>query len=240
MNSSQVDHEKTAKSDQNHELSKRHQCHLLKRNVENKVMTSQVVDKEIVTGDSIAIFANKNDQKNPPDVPHTPPRRSNFEKLWLVFEEKMKGNEVLEFAKSSHSPSLTRLMQLNEKKLSESLKNKRDSSNKKKLKKLEKETKLAKETKERLKVRDIQVMFDKMSQNSAIEGKSQNKNSSRPKIDVNNDGIVDESDNSNDQNVHSQGGSKGGRGASTTLPPGDYKKNYFGRPKLSQSGNKED
>ena len=76
-------------------------------------------------------------------------------------------------------------MQLNEKKLSESLKNKRDSSNKKKLKKLEKETKLAKEIKERLKVRDIQVMFDKMSQNSAIEGKSQNKNSSRPKIDVN-------------------------------------------------------
>ena len=65
--------------------------HLLKHNVENKVMTLQVVDKEIVTGDSIAIFANKNDQKNPPDVPHTLLKDQILKNCGSFLKKKLKG-----------------------------------------------------------------------------------------------------------------------------------------------------
>ena len=195
MKSSRVINENVTPVRHNHEHFEQHQRHLFNCNDKNTVMTSHMVVKD---SDCIGTFVTKSDLINPPEVPHTP-KRSNFEKLRLVFEEKMKGNEVTEIAKPGHSPSLTRLMQLNDKKLNECLKSKRELSNKKKLKKFEKEAKLAKDYKERLKVRDIQVMFDKMAKSSAVEGSSQYNKAVKPKLEVNMGGIYGEKCDSNDR-----------------------------------------
>ena len=66
------------------------------------------------------------------------------------------------------SPSLMRLMQLNEKKLSESLKTKKEkNSAKKKLSQFEEKTKMKKELTDRKRVRDIQMMYDRLSKNNS-------------------------------------------------------------------------
>ena len=86
----------------------------------------------------------------------------NFERIRAKFEEKDK-NVSVKSEKSINSPTLMKLMQSNERKLSEKLKPKRDKNSIKKLKKTEKDAKLAIENKERMKIRDIQVMFDSMA-----------------------------------------------------------------------------
>ena len=67
------------------------------------------------------------------------------------------------------SPGLLKLMQKNEKRLSENLKIKREEKSAKKIKKIEKEAKMMSQNVERLKFRDIQKMFDKMSKKCATE-----------------------------------------------------------------------
>ena len=98
-----------------------------------------------------------------------------FEKLRLNFEEKIKGSEKKELRQTMQSPSLMRLMQLNEKKLSESLKTKNEKIvQKKKLKQFEEETKMKKELTDRKRVRDIQMMFDRLSKNNSKDETAQN------------------------------------------------------------------
>ena len=95
------------------------------------------------------------------------PKRSNFEKLKLAFEEKSKKGEGMSgnpsVMQSGKSPGLLRLMQQNERKLSEKLKSKKEKSSLKKLKKSEKEAKFEKENVKRKEFRDLQIMFDSMS-----------------------------------------------------------------------------
>ena len=67
---------------------------------------------------------------------------------------------------SGKSPGLLRLMQQNERKLSEKLKSKKEKSSLKKLKRSEKEAKFEKENVKRKEFRDLQIMFDNMSKKS--------------------------------------------------------------------------
>ena len=98
------------------------------------------------------------------------PKRSNFEKLKLAFEEKSKKGEGMSgnpsVMPSGKSPGLLRLIQQNERKLSEKLKSKKEKSSLKKLKRSEKEAKFEKENVKRKEFRDLQIMFDNMSKKS--------------------------------------------------------------------------
>ena len=71
---------------------------------------------------------------------------------------------------SYKSPGLLKLMQQNERRLSEKLKSKKEKSSLKKLKRTEKEAKLEKDKEKRNKFRDLQVMFDNMSKKSMKSG----------------------------------------------------------------------
>ena len=145
--------------------NKEHQRHLCSAQVNSPLMMSQLSFKRIDISDSNAKFPNKSDSSDL--TMSKTPSKSNFEKIRLSFEAKIKGNTSTVTSTPRDSPSLVRLMQLNEKRLSESLKTKQVRSHKKKLKKCEKEAKLAKESIERNKFRDIQIMFDRMSKNFA-------------------------------------------------------------------------
>ena len=67
---------------------------------------------------------------------------------------------------SGKSPGLLKLMQQNERRLSEKLKSKKEKNSLKKLKRSEKEAKFEKENEKRKEFRDLQIMFDNMSKKS--------------------------------------------------------------------------
>ena len=85
------------------------------------------------------------------------PKRSNFEKIKLAFEEKSKKGEGMSgspsVVPSGKSPGLLRLMQQNERRLSEKLKSKKEKNSLRKLKRSEKEAKFEKEKE----FRDLQI-----------------------------------------------------------------------------------
>ena len=145
------------------------QCNLPDPPESSRVMTSQMHNynkspsQNTITESpkSPGILTNvltKNRVKNSPQDTQD----YNFERIRAKFEEKDK-NVSVKIEKSINSPTLMKLMQSNERKLSEKLKPKRDKNSIKKLKKTEKDAKLAIENKERMKIRDIQVMFDSMA-----------------------------------------------------------------------------
>ena len=68
-----------------------------------------------------------------------------------------------------NSPGLLRLMQQNDKKVSDIFKKKQTKNSLKKLKKEENEAKSAMANRDRLKVRAIQEMFDEMAKKNALE-----------------------------------------------------------------------
>ena len=158
-----------AASESDTAVNNQHQRHLHVSQVNSQLVTSQLRQRGDIISDSNAKISVKSDISDQ-SVPQTP-QKSNFEKIRLSFEAKIRGNAstVKSTPKRtpSDSPSLIRLMQLNEKKLSESLKAKKFKSQQKRLRKCEKEAKNAKESIERNRFRDIQKMFDKMSKNFA-------------------------------------------------------------------------
>ena len=126
-----------AASESDTAVNNQHQRHLHVSQVNSQLVTSQLRQRGDIISDSNAKISVKSDISDQ-SVPQTP-QKSNFEKIRLSFEAKIRGNAstVKSTPKRtpSDSPSLIRLMQLNEKKLSESLKTKKVKSQQKKLKK---------------------------------------------------------------------------------------------------------
>ena len=139
--------------------------HLCADTITNQVVTSQEQNYRDNSGQN----TDKNHENESPKMPKDLQKMSNFEKIRLKFEDKKKRNESEVRERSCMSPGLLKLMQRNEKRLSENLKTKREEKSAKKIKKMEKEAKMKSQNMERLKFRDIQKMFDKMSKKCATE-----------------------------------------------------------------------
>ena len=136
-----------------------HQCHLSTTHVMGSSIDSQ--------------YLANDDLMNSPNMQLSPRNGPNFEQLRSIFNEKLKGGPKLETGNPGKSPGLMKLMQQNERRLSENLKSKKIKDSVKKLKKREKEAKFERSTAEKKKFRDIQIMFDEMSKKN---GQSDAKN----------------------------------------------------------------
>ena len=146
----------------NRELKNAYQCHLSTTHVVSSSTESQCKAND----DLPSRLYIESDKLNSPIAqlnPSKTPKRSNFEKLRSVFDEEMKGDVKNGLGNPGKSPGLMKLLQQNERKLSEKLESKKEKDSVKKLKKKEKEAKIERSNTEKKKFRDIQLMFDELS-----------------------------------------------------------------------------